>query len=324
MNDPMKKDKSRPGGHKSGGTSGKNGRRFGGSREKTRETPSPARGYDPKRDKNARHRGPAPSGGSAAKPARAEPLSLKAAPVPRLKIDLFGVHAVREALANPCRKIHSVYATEQSAKTYADVFSRLPGHLPPRIVTREQLDRSLPPGTVHQGVAIACDPLPEIGVDDFIIAANMRPRTVLVMLDQVTDPHNVGAILRSCSAFGANGMILQRMHAPELTGVLAKTACGAVEHVPVAYETNLTRTLETLQEAGFMAVGLDERGDKGLFALRDAPKLVIVLGAEGDGIRRLVKERCDRLASLPTSGPIASLNVSNAAAVALFASFGDR
>lgn len=318
MNDPMKKDKGKPGGHKNGGIGAGKGRRFGGSRDKGRDAPPPARGYDPKRDKNARHRG-TPASAPAIRPRQTEPAAIKAAPLPRLKIDLFGVHAVREALKNPLRKVHGVYVTEQSGKSYGDIISNLPGHLSPKIVIREQLDRALPPGSVHQGIAIACDPLPETGVDDFIISASTRARTVLVMLDQVTDPHNVGAILRSCSAFGAHGMILQRMHAPELIGVLAKTACGAVEHVPVAYETNLTRALETLQETGFTAVGLDERGTAKLSVLHDASKLVIVLGAEGDGIRRLVKEQCDYLVALPTSGAIASLNVSNAAAVALFA-----
>ena len=139
------------------------------------------------------------------------------------------------------------------------------------------------------------------------------------MLDQVTDPHNIGAILKSSCVFGASALIMQDKHAPDLGGTLAKTACGAVEHVPVIYETNLTRCLELLQKEGYFAIGLDERGENDIAKLPDYKKMVLVMGAEGDGIRRLVREQCDVLASLPAEGPIPCLNVSNAAAVALYA-----
>lgn len=276
------------------------------------KTARPRHDDRPKRDDKPFHAAPRPV-------ARVKEQIIRPAPLPKVKADLFGMHAVREAWNNPARKIHALYLTDTSFKGFAE---HLHNNLPrpaPIMVTKEQLDRSLPSGSVHQGMAISCAPLPETGVDDFIIRAVGQAKTLLVMLDQVTDPHNVGAILRSCSAFGAAGVILQRMHAPELTGVLAKTACGAVEHMPVAYETNLTRALQTLQDAGFMAVGLDERGDAELSQLPVHPKMVLVLGAEGDGIRRLIKEQCDVLARLPTSGAIASLNVSNAAAVGLYA-----
>ncbi len=235
----------------------------------------------------------------------------------KLKIDLFGAHAVQEAWRNPQRFIHALYITENALKDF-DLAPDLK-RPDPTIVQKEELDRALAPGTVHQGLALSCQPLEETGVEDLIIRSSAHPKSVLLILDQVTDPHNVGAILRSACAFGASGLIMQRKHAPEPKGILAKTACGAVEHVPIAYETNLTRTLEKLQEAGFTAIGLDERGDEQVLAKSDHGKIVLVLGAEGPGLRRLVKEQCDILARLPMHGPMPSINVSNAGAIALYA-----
>lgn len=235
----------------------------------------------------------------------------------RLKIDLFGAHAVTEAWKNPKRFIHALYITEAALADFP--IKAAPKRPNPTIVSKEQLDKSLPFGTVHQGIALSCQPLDEVSVSDLIVAGKDKPKSVLVMLDQVTDPHNVGAIARSASAFGADGMIMQRRHAPEPTGILAKIACGAVDHLPLAYETNLARTLETLKDAGYTAIGLDEHSPKTFDSLPDYGKVVLVLGNEGDGMRRLVKEHCDVLVTLPTGGAIASLNVSNAAAVALYA-----
>ncbi|MCB1555842.1 MAG: 23S rRNA (guanosine(2251)-2'-O)-methyltransferase RlmB [Alphaproteobacteria bacterium] len=261
----------------------------------------------------------------------------------RLRINnpLWGVHAVEAAWRNPARTVHALYATSQGLEELNKALSRAgsaalsfsSAGVPqakgggPRIVCvdRAGLDRTLPRGAVHQGIALDCDPLEDVFLRDLVIAAAHRPRAVFLMLDQVTDPHNVGAILRSACAFGASGVIMQKRHAPDLTGsaggLLAKTACGAVEHVPVVYETNLTRALETLQEAGFFAIGLDERGeDIATCAVPD--RCVLVLGAEGPGLRRLIKEQCDTLARLPMKGPMPSINVSNAAAVALYALAG--
>ncbi len=240
------------------------------------------------------------------------------------KASLYGFHAVHEAWLNPERHVSALYMSEQAAKGFEQSLQQAKSknlHRPqPTHMNKHELDKMLPKGAVHQGLALEAENLPETDIQDFIIAAESRERTVLVMLDQVTDPHNVGAILRSACAFGTNGMVLQRKHTPELNGVLAKTACGGVEHVPVAYETNLSRAIETLKEGGFFVIGLDERGEKtieqGNFS--DNSKILLVLGAEGPGIRRLVAENCDELMRLPTPGPIQSLNVSNAAAVALF------
>ena len=242
---------------------------------------------------------------------------------PKIKIDLFGAHAVAEAWMNPKRHIHGLYITDKALdgfdhalKTAHDRGLKRPA---PQIIEKSMLDQSTPQGCVHQGIGLNCQTLEDTDIHDFIRASENRERSVLVMLDQVTDPHNVGAIIRSACVFGAAGMIMQKKHAPELGGVLSKTACGGVEHVPVAYETNLTRTLETLQDAGYFAVGLAEEGDDNLSDFKTHEKLVIVLGAEGDGLRRLVREQCDALTRLSTAGPISSLNVSNAAAVALYA-----
>ncbi len=246
---------------------------------------------------------------------------------PKIKIDLYGAHAVAEAWINPKRHIHTLYITETALEGFDNALKRahdLGLNRPaPQIIEKSTLNGATPTGSVHQGIGLNCQPLESIDIDDMIRADTPRvesgERSILIMLDQVTDPHNVGAIIRSSCVFGASGIILQKKHAPDLTGVLAKTACGGVEHVPVTYETNLTRSLETLQEAGYFAVALDERGTVPIIQLQDYQKLVLVMGAEGPGIRRLVKEQCDALTSLPTAGPISSLNVSNATAVALYA-----
>ena len=244
-------------------------------------------------------------------------------PKPSRQADLYGFHAVSEAWLNPARQIEALYLTAQAQSSFEETLrqAKAEGLKRPQaqIVEKQQLENMLPRGAVHQGVALICTPLPEVFIQDLIIKAESQPDMLLLMLDQVTDPHNVGAILRSACAFGAAGMIMQKKHAPELTGVLAKTACGAVEHVDVAYETNLSRTLEELQANGFFAYGLDERGEQNIDQVPKDGKRVLVLGAEGPGMRRLVAEHCDVLVRLPMHGPMPSINVSNAAAVALYA-----
>lgn len=241
----------------------------------------------------------------------------------RLKIDLFGMHAVAQAWVNPKRHIHALYITDkamdgfdEALKTAHDLGLKRPD---PTMIEKSALDQSLSQGSVHQGIGLTCQGLEETDIGDIIRMEASKERSVLVMLDQVTDPHNVGAIIRSASAFGAGGMIMQSKHAPELRGVLAKTACGGVEHLPVAYETNLNRSIEAFQEAGYFVIGMCEHTEESVSKLSEYPKLVLVLGAEGDGLRRMIREHCDLLVRLPTAPPIASLNVSNAAAVALFA-----
>lgn len=235
---------------------------------------------------------------------------------------IFGFHAVAEAWLNPARFIHGLWITDQAAKGFEEIFHKAKKQglkrPDPKLCDKKDLDKKCGPGSVHQGIALNAQDLEETDIHDLIRTGDQTDKTTLLMLDQVTDPHNVGAILRSACAFGASGMVMQRKHAPELTGVLAKTACGAIEHVPVAHETNLNRTIETLQENGYFVIGLDERGED-IASLPTYEKCVLVLGAEGPGLRRLVKENCDILAKLPMHGPMPSINVSNAAAVALYA-----
>lgn len=251
-----------------------------------------------------------------APPRREEPREPKG---PKVRADLFGIHAVREAWKNPSRFVHALYITEGALKEFEADLNTSAKRPAPTIVSKEDLDRAFAPGTVHQGIALSCQPLEEVSLIDIIIKGESKPKSVIVMLDQVTDPHNIGAILRSSCAFGADGVVMQSRHAPESTGILAKTACGAVEHIPVAYETNLSRALEKLKEHHYTVIGLDEHSPKTFSDLYSYDRIVIVLGAEGPGIRRLIREHCDVLVTLPTKPPIASLNVSNAAAVALYA-----
>ena len=225
------------------------------------------------------------------------------------------------AWLNGERRCHHLYATVSALAELGPVLAQAAAsglkRPAPVAMDRETLDRLLPPGAVHQGLALDAEPLPEVNLEDILIAAGDAP-TCLLLLDQVTDPHNVGAILRSAAAFGAKAMIVQRRHAPEVTGVLAKAASGAVEAVPILRETHLARAIESLRDAGFFVVGLDEQGETTLGQADLPPRTALALGAEGTGLRRLVAEGCNLLARLPTVPPILSLNVSNAAAVGLY------
>jgi 23S rRNA (guanosine2251-2'-O)-methyltransferase len=251
-----------------------------------------------------------------------EPWRVQQKKQPLLQATLWGTHAVQEAWLNPERRIRTLYLTELMFKHFDPVLqkARAAGltRPDPQIMDKKDLDQRLPAGAVHQGIAIDADPLAETFVQDIVAAAATEKHAVAVMLDQVTDPHNVGAILRSAAAFGAAGVVMQRRHSPEMTGVLGKAACGAIDHLPVCYETNLARALEVLQQAGFYAIAMDEHADVPLSALPARAKTVLVLGAEGTGLREKMREQCDALVRLPTKGAIQSLNVSNAAAIALY------
>ena len=232
---------------------------------------------------------------------------------------VYGRHPVAALLANPARRVRRAIALadaqEWLAERVGEARARRGEGLRAETVERETLDELLPPGAVHQGVAVRADALPELGIDD--VSAAEGP-AVIVFLDQVSDPHNVGAVLRSAAVFGARAVVVPEHGSPPLTGVLAKAASGALEHVPLVRVTNLVRALERLKKAGFWSVGLDEAGDRPLAELGMSGRIALVLGSEGEGLRRLTRERCDHLARLPARGPLASLNVSNAAAVALY------
>ncbi|HKT20703.1 MAG TPA: 23S rRNA (guanosine(2251)-2'-O)-methyltransferase RlmB [Stellaceae bacterium] len=235
---------------------------------------------------------------------------------------IYGRHAVAAALANPARRVRRVVALSESAETVTALLKegRAVGPAAPEILDRRALESLLPAGAVHQGIAIETETLEALDLEDLLGAI---PETgaphILILLDQVTDPHNVGAILRSAAAFGALAVIVPEHGAPQVTGALAKAASGALEAVPLLRVTNLVRCLERLKEAGFWCVGLDTEAPQSIATLDLPERVALVLGAEGAGLRRLVREHCDFLAHLPTRGKLASLNVSNAAAVALYA-----
>lgn len=229
---------------------------------------------------------------------------------------LYGPHAVFAALGNPRRRCRRLVVTDGAAETYGRRLAELGGP-PPETLTREAIDRLLPAGAVHQGIAVAADPLPDPDLGE-ILEALPAGRGLVVVLDQVTDPHNVGAILRSAAAFGADAVLLPDRHAPGTTGVLAKAASGALDLVPLAHVVNLARELDRLKAAGFWCVGLDSEAEQTVAEADMSGRVALVLGAEGAGLRRLTRERCDLMIRLPTQNRLASLNVSNAAAVALY------
>ncbi len=225
---------------------------------------------------------------------------------------LYGRHPVLAALANPERRVERLLATKEVAERHTKEFAGRTLE----ILSREALAQRLPAGAVHQGLAALAAPLEEAMLEDLL--ARCGDDALVLALDQVTDPHNVGAILRTAAAFGAAGVIVTERHAPADTGVLAKAASGGLEIVPLLRAVNLARTLEQLKEAGFWLYGLDERGDASINALDLKGRTCIVLGAEGEGLRRLTAEKCDRLVTIPTQAALAALNVSNAAAVAAY------
>lgn len=196
--------------------------------------------------------------------------------------------------------------------------SALADHPLAEVVNGEVIQAVLPANAVHQGVALLAEPLPAMGLED-IFEPEIAPDLRIVVLDQVTDPQNVGAVLRCCAAFGAAALVVQEKHAPPITGAMAKAASGALEHVPLVRETNLSRALQRLGSAGCWRVGLDGEAERTIGNVRPTGPLVVVLGAEGTGLRRLTRENCDELVRIPISKGVESLNVANAAAIALYA-----
>jgi 23S rRNA (guanosine2251-2'-O)-methyltransferase len=225
-------------------------------------------------------------------------------------IRIYGVHASEAALTNPRRMVRRIYATPNAAQRLGSLGR---AGLPEiATVTPKDLDRMLGEDTVHQGILIEAEPLAELSL------ADLPKARLIVFLDQLTDPHNVGAILRSAAAFDADALVMTARHSPPLEGTLAKAASGGLEHVPILLVPNLARALAEAGEIGFLRLGLDSEGDASLGEVAGADRIALVLGAEDRGLRRLTREHCDAVCALTTFGPIASLNVSNAAAIALY------
>lgn len=225
---------------------------------------------------------------------------------------LYGQHTVLEALKNPARQAKRLLLTENAAKRFASLLSTT--DVPCETATTGQISRLAGPDAVHQGLLLEAAPLPAPDLQSL-----MERQGPIVVLDQITDPHNVGAVLRSACAFGAAGVVMTARHSPKASAVLAKSASGGIEHVPVAKVTNLSKAIETLSANGITCVGLDSEAEDGLEAcVQAAGRIALVLGAEGKGLRHKTRETCDRLANIPLPGAIHSLNVSNAAALALY------
>lgn len=229
---------------------------------------------------------------------------------------LYGHHAVDAALRNKARKHCRILATANAAQILSDALAI--ANLTPEIAQATDISRCLPPGAVHQGVALNTSELPEASLQSVCSAARDRASRTICVLDQVTDPHNVGAILRSCAAFQACCLILTGRNAPPASGVLAKAASGALETVPIVRAANLARTLDELAELGFWRIGLDSGTTDSVADVDMSGDTALILGAEGAGLRQLTRKKCDILCRLPTDARFPSLNVSNAAAIALY------
>ena len=224
---------------------------------------------------------------------------------------LYGRHAVAAALANPGRSWLRFLAESDRAAAFAGAA--------PEIVDRGELRRILPEGAVHQGLALLARPLSGAGIESLLEAAETRERAAAIVLDRVQDPQNAGAVLRSAAALGALGLVVPDRHAPPETGALAKAASGALESVPLIRVANLARALARMKAGGFWCVGFDAGAETPLAPGALPGRCALVLGAEGAGLRRLTAETCDLLLRIPMAGGAASLNVSAAAAIALYA-----
>jgi 23S rRNA (guanosine2251-2'-O)-methyltransferase len=223
---------------------------------------------------------------------------------------LYGWHSVTLALTNPKRKIRKLLVTENAQRRLTE--EGITPRVKAEIVRSDQIASLLPGDAVHQGLLAEADPLPAPDID------TLDPSGIVLVLDQITDPHNVGAILRSAAAFGVKAIVTTARHSPEVTGVLAKSASGALEFVPFITVQNLARALNELKDRGFMTVGLDSEGSENLSAIDMKEPLALVLGAEGKGLRQLTRDTCHVVARLDMPGEIKSLNVSNAAVLALY------
>ncbi|MFN0263949.1 23S rRNA (guanosine(2251)-2'-O)-methyltransferase RlmB [Tepidamorphus sp. 3E244] len=238
-----------------------------------------------------------------------------APPAPPERLSLYGLHTVEAALGNPQRKLFELHASANALRKLGDA---VPAGLEVIETHPRELDRHFGKDTVHQGVRLDCAPIPDMALDDFLFGPKTKAARLLV-LDQITDPHNVGAILRSAAAFAVDAIVTTARHSPVESAVLAKSASGALEYVPFIRERNLADAMARLAENGVRLIGLDSEGETDLETVTGASPYALVLGAEGKGLRQRTREHCTVLARLDMPGAIKSLNVSNAAALALYA-----
>lgn len=232
---------------------------------------------------------------------------------------LYGRHPVMAAIANPERGVSKILCTK-------DIFDELKEHCQKHninlallnTVDRREIDRVVPREAVHQGFAVYCSELPEYSLEDICILSDQTEDSHVLVLDQVTDPQNIGAIIRSCVAFNTLALIMQDKNSPNETGAMTKASAGTIEHLPICRVTNLSRAIHQLKDAGFWTVGMDGYATTTIDKMNKKGKIAIIMGSEGKGMRRLVEESCDTTVKLPTSDKVESLNVSTAAAIALY------
>lgn len=241
------------------------------------------------------------------------------APFTNSAMILYGRHPVTAAIANDKRQINKILCTAENADEIRKLctrYNRNNGII--SIVDRKEIDRILPREAVHQGLAAYVKELEDYTLEDICILSDQQPDCHVLILDQVTDPQNIGAIIRSCVAFNTLALIMQDKNSPAETGAMAKASAGMVEHLPICRVTNLSRAIEQLKTAGFWTVGMDGYAETTIDRLKKGGKTAIIMGSEGKGMRRLVEEACDITVRLPISEKVESLNVSTAAAIALY------
>jgi len=236
---------------------------------------------------------------------------------------LYGTHAVLAALANPRRTIHRLLLTKEARdrlqEALGQAFDRgAHGPIDTLCLDKRALEGQLPPGAVHQGVAVEAAPLAGLHIEDILRQNEADAKATLIILDQASDPHNIGAIVRSAAAFGAAAVVVQERNAPDITGTLAKAACGAVERIALVRTANIVRAMDKAKAAGYWCMGLDGQATQTLAETDLSGRVALILGAEGAGLRRLTRKNCDLLVRVPMSGAVESLNLSNAAAIALY------
>ncbi|MBW8309312.1 MAG: 23S rRNA (guanosine(2251)-2'-O)-methyltransferase RlmB [Candidatus Paracaedibacteraceae bacterium] len=228
------------------------------------------------------------------------------------KYFMYGIHPCTAALNNPDRQIEEVI---YSSDKILEKLPPLPRSLKTRQADKNWFDKTLGQEAVHQGIALRLSALDPLGIND--LASIEMPNQLVVILDQVSDPHNVGAIIRTAAAFGAKALVMTDRHAPEETGVLAKSASGALELVPIMRYANLANAIQELKDIGFWMYGFAESGTQFLSEVKFSGKVGLIMGAEGSGMRELTKKNCDFLVKLETADQFSTLNVSNAAAIAM-------
>ncbi len=238
---------------------------------------------------------------------------------PAKGIILYGKHPVSQAIANPNRVFYQIFATAEVAPEIKSLMAKEKRDVSLlKIVERKEFDKLLPKEAVHQGVAAWVEPLESVALEDVIARCEKIENARILILDQVTDPQNVGAIIRSCAAFGAVALVVQDKNSPQESGAMVKASAGTIEFLPICRVINLSRAIDALKKAGFWCVGLDGYAEVTLDKVNKSGKIALIMGSEGKGMRRLVEENCDQTVKLVLDPKVESLNVSTAAAIALY------